>query len=233
MSAMKELGTLRKIHAAGLSIGYTGHSPVLTAIDQVWQGPGIHLILGENGSGKSTLIRTLARLQEPLKGVVNWDEENIHSIVAPRKITKMAFVESMPPRQSELTVDEALALNGRSRAEQDLWLHRFDLLSLRSKSISQLSDGLAQRVMLVRAILQETPWILMDEPTAFLDVKSRHVMWSHCSSLVEQGRHIMVSSHDFHLLEHNPHLKSVTAIRDHRLHHLDPMGSFAEWSASL
>ena len=87
--------------------------------------------------------------------------------------------------------------------------------------------------MLVRAILQDTPWILLDEPTAFFDVKSRQVMWSQLSGLVARGRHVMVSSHDYHLLEGNPDLMSVTAIGADGLEALDPAGSFESWNASI
>ena len=145
----------------------------------------------------------------------------------------MAFVESLPPRQSELTVDEALALNQKDEQNRELWLEKFGMEAQRFKSICDLSDGLAQRVMLVRAILQDTPWILMDEPTAFLDVKSRQVMWSHLSNLIDKGCHIMVASHDYHLLEGNFRLQSVTAIRDKRLYALNPQGSFADWNSNI
>ena len=221
------------IRASGLSVGYVGHSNVLSDLSFEWRGKGIHLIIGENGSGKSTLIRTLAGLQNPTAGHAIWDEEDVSSIASPRRILKMAFVQSIPPRQSELTVDEALALNESDQAKVHDWLSAFGLLQMRHKSLCELSDGLAQRVMLVRAILQDTPWILMDEPTAFLDVKSRQVMWSHLSALVQKGRHIMVSSHDYHLLQGNPDLTSVTAIASHGLISLDPAGSFEEWNASI
>jgi ABC-type Mn2+/Zn2+ transport system ATPase subunit len=109
----------------------------------------------------------------------------------------------------------------------------FDLLGTTAKSLCNLSDGLGQRVMLVRAILQDTPWILLDEPTAFLDVKSRQVMWGQLSALVSQGKRVMVSSHDYHLLEGNLDLRSVTAIRENRLHTLNPTGTFEDWNAHI
>ena len=87
--------------------------------------------------------------------------------------------------------------------------------------------------MLVRAILQDTPWILLDEPTAFLDVKSRQVMWAQLSALVSKGKRVMVSSHDYHLLEGNLDLRSVTVIRENRLHALNPAGTCADWNAYI
>ena len=145
----------------------------------------------------------------------------------------MAFVQSLPPRQSELTVSEALALSGRKEENISQWLHTFDLLDMTTKSLCDLSDGLGQRVMLVRAILQDTPWILLDEPTAFLDVKSRQVMWAQLSALVSKGKRVMVSSHDYHLLEGNLDLRSVTAIQENRLHALNPAGTCADWNAHI
>lgn len=233
MRTVQAMDTVDQIEASSLSIGYLGNPPVLSAIDQRWHGPGIHLIIGENGSGKSTLIRTLAGLQPPLHGAVLWNTEDASKIAVPNKIKQMAFVESVPPRQSELTVDEALALNEKDEKKRKLWLENFGLEAQRFKSICDLSDGLAQRVMLVRAILQDTPWILMDEPTAFLDVKSRQVMWSHLSKLIDKGCHILVASHDYHLLEGNSRLQSVTAIREKRLHTLNPQGSFDDWNSNI
>lgn len=233
MRTVQAIDAVDQIEASNLSIGYLGHSPVLSGIDHRWHGPGIHLIIGENGSGKSTLIRTLAGLQSPLDGAVLWNTEDASKIAVPNKIRQMAFVESLPPRQSELTVDEALALNEKDERNRKLWLGNFGLEAQRFKSICDLSDGLAQRVMLVRAILQDTPWILMDEPTAFLDVKSRQVMWSHLSKLIDKGCRIMVASHDYHLLEGNFSLQSVTAIREKRLYALNPQGSFADWNSNI
>ncbi|MBT6162952.1 MAG: ATP-binding cassette domain-containing protein [Crocinitomicaceae bacterium] len=221
------------IQASDLSVGYHGHLNVLSNLSYEWKGPGIHLIIGENGSGKSTLIRTLAGLQSPMAGLVKWNGEDVALISSPRRVSNMAFVQSIPPRQSELTVSEALALHEPNQNKVDDLLDAFNLGEMHMKSLCDLSDGLAQRVMLVRAILQDTPWILLDEPTAFFDVKSRQVMWSQLSALVAKGRHVMVSSHDYHLLEGNPDLMSVTTIGADGLEALDPAGSFESWNASI
>jgi len=226
-------GNEHVIRAANLTVGYSGYPHVLSQIDFQWEGAGIHLIIGGNGSGKSTLIRTLAGLQKQRGGNVFWGNEDVSQISSTRRTAKMAFVQSLPPRQSELTVSEALALSGRKEEQINHWLHMFDLLGTTAKSLCNLSDGLGQRVMLVRAILQDTPWILLDEPTAFLDVKSRQVMWGQLSALVSQGKRVMVSSHDYHLLEGNLDLRSVTAIRENRLHTLNPTGTFEDWNAHI
>jgi iron complex transport system ATP-binding protein len=221
-------GNEHVIRAANLTVGYSGYPHVLSQIDFQWEGAGIHLIMGGNGSGKSTLIRTLAGLQKQRGGNVFWGNEDVSQISSTSRTAKMAFVQSLPPRQSELTVSEALALSGRKEEQINHWLHTFDLLNTTAKSLCNLSDGLGQRVMLVRAILQDTPWILLDEPTAFLDV-----MLGQLSALVSQGKRVMVSSHDYHLLEGNFDLRSVTAIRENRLHTLSPTGTFADWNAHI
>ena len=77
MKTVQLKDTVDQIEASSLSIGYPGHSPVLSGIDQQWHGPGIHLIIGENGSGKSTLLGLLSQIYYPQEGEISILTRNI------------------------------------------------------------------------------------------------------------------------------------------------------------
>lgn len=218
-----------RIQCRDLSVGYLRKHPVMVDLNAVWEQPGIHLIIGRNGAGKSTLIRTLAGLQKPLSGHVIWGEMQAAQLQARERARWMAFVESTPPRSSEMSVCEALKLVTDDFEQIRHWLERFGSVDWWNTPLETLSDGQLQKVMLVRAILQNTPWILMDEPTAFLDVPSRMEMWMILEELVDEGKRIMLTSHDFHLISNQSKLKSVVAAKDGILIPLDPAEGANSW----
>jgi iron complex transport system ATP-binding protein len=81
-------------------------------------------------------------------------------------------------------------------------LEQLNLLALKNKLIDELSDGQRQKVMIAKSLAQQTPMIVLDEPTAFLDYNSKHHLFSILKKLcVEQGKLIIVSSHDIDLMQ--------------------------------
>ncbi len=171
-----------------LSIGYagkSGHVSVAAGINLSLSPGKLTALLGRNGSGKSTLIRTLAGLQKPVAGsamvegrdVREWDSQDLSR--------KMAVVLQEQLRNPNLTVYELVALG---RTPYTNWLGTLSkedndqvLGSIRKAGIPELSgrgthllsDGERQKAMFARALAQETPLILLDEPTAHLDILSR------------------------------------------------------------
>jgi len=102
-------------------------------------------------------------------------------------------VPSTPPKHVGLTVREVLELSGnaddavRQNPRTAAWL---------DVRLSQLSDGQAQQVMVARAMLQSPHWVVLDEPTAFLDVTSQADMWAMLSRHVEGGGSVLMATHD-------------------------------------
>ena len=161
--------------------------------------------MGPNGAGKSSLIRTLAGLQRPLGGQVILDS----SLPFPRQVS---VVLTDKPSFTNTTVRELVAygrypyLNWRldmgedDRKMIDESIRKVNISSLADKNISELSDGQLQMVMIARALAQDTPVILLDEPTAHLDLNNRVVIMKLLRTLAgEMQKAILVATHELDL----------------------------------
>lgn len=171
-------------------------------------------LLGTNGAGKSTLLRTLAGLQPPLAGDIFWEGNSLASLTPEERAKRLSIVLTVRPETGNLTVREVVAL-GRLPHRQGLWgsrnaaadaeaVERAMRLTTTSawseRPVSRLSDGERQRVFIAKALAQETPLILLDEPTAFLDYPSRVQFFNLLKRLTnEMGKTILLSSHDVEL----------------------------------
>lgn len=177
-----------KLVAQDLSIGYrSGKSGKLIGSNMVLQlAEGkLTALLGSNGAGKSTLIRTLAGLQPPLSGTVFIDSKELLSWKAADLAKQMALVLQEPIRNNNLNVAEFISLG---RTPHTTWLGtlsdadcrivvdsmaKVGISELADRKITELSDGEWQKASLARALAQDTPVILLDEPTAHLDLLSK------------------------------------------------------------
>lgn len=172
------------------------------------------VLLGTNGAGKSTLLRTLAGLQPPLAGDIFWEGNSLASLTPEERAKRLSIVLTVRPETGNLTVREVVAL-GRLPHRQGLWgsrnaatdaeaVERAMRLTTTSawseRPVSRLSDGERQRVFIAKALAQETPLILLDEPTAFLDYPSRVQFFNLLKRLTnEMGKTVLLSSHDVEL----------------------------------
>jgi iron complex transport system ATP-binding protein len=214
-----------------LVIGYRNAPPLNSPFSGRFEGAGIHLVAGRNGSGKSTLIRTLAGLQPLVSGSILWGGDDLSQIASKERGEGMAFMASTPPRTSGLRVEEVLELMQPSLEFRDRTLQQVGAQEWLDRRLSSLSDGQAQRVMLARALLQNTPWIALDEPTAFLDAPSRTAMWKTLLQLSELGVGLILASHDFGFLEGKTALSSVHAIASSGWLPLDRLGQASGWES--
>ena len=200
--------------AHGLTAGYVhGHRRIPIVTDAAFAIPSAHLavMVGRNGSGKSTLLRTLAGIQAPLGGHVCVHGHDIRGIGARRlaRLIAMVFPTAAGTGAGALTVYEATALGrhphtgitGHLGDDDRRIVHEaIEAVGLSHKAdtpLAALSDGLRQKAMIARALAQQTPVIIMDEPTAFLDVPSRHALMELVAELAHQhARTVLLSTHD-------------------------------------
>lgn len=197
-----------------LSIGYagSGRPPVASGIDLSVRPGTLTCLLGPNGSGKSTLIRTLAGMHPPLSGTVLLGGEEIIRMRAGRRARALSTVLTDRVTLGNLSVYNMVAFG---RSPYTGWLGRLDeddhrqvrrairstgLESFAERDISRLSDGELQKVMIARALAQDTPCILMDEPTAHLDLPNRVEIMQLLRGLAhETGKGILASTHELDL----------------------------------
>ena len=142
-------------------------------------------ILGPNGAGKSTFIRTLLGFQKALSGDVLYENESLHSIGIAELAKKVAVVLTDKIDESFLTVYEIVStgrypytgFSGRLTAEDHTIitdaLRLVGMNSFINRSFQQLSDGEKQKVLIARAVAQQTPIIILDEPVAFIDAPGK------------------------------------------------------------
>lgn len=195
-----------------LTTGYRvkGHDKIVSARLSASLSEGqLTCMLGPNGAGKSTLLRTLAGFQKPLDGEVKINGRNIRQLKPREMATQVSVVMSMNADIKNMSVDEVIAL-GRSpytgfwgrlspkdRKAMDKCIAWMGIESLRGRKMNTLSDGERQKVMIAKAIAQETPIILLDEPTAFLDYPSKVAMMMLLHRLAHAlHKTIFLSTHD-------------------------------------
>lgn len=168
-------------------------------------------MVGRNGSGKSTLLRTLAGIQAPLDGRVTIHGCEVRGIGSRRlaRLIAMVFPTAVGTGAGALTVYEATALGRHphtgitghlSDVDRHVIREAIEAVGLSHKAdtpLAALSDGLRQKAMIARALAQQTPVIIMDEPTAFLDVPSRHALMDLVAEMAQRhGRTVLLSTHD-------------------------------------
>jgi iron complex transport system ATP-binding protein len=169
-------------------------------------------LLGPNGIGKSTLLRTIARLHPRISGVIKLSNRKLENYMNTELARKISFVFTGSVNVYNMSVFEIVSLG---RFPHTNWLGRLTKAdrSIVEKSISavglaehsgsnigELSDGERQRAMIARALAQDTELILLDEPTAFLDLPNRYELVSLLRRLsVESNKSVIFSSHDIHI----------------------------------
>jgi len=169
-------------------------------------------LLGPNGAGKSTLLRTLAGLHAPLEGSIESNGADLRQLTPVQRARTVSLVLTERVGIHQLTVYSLVALG---RYPYSGWMGGLDetdqraiewaieaagVQSLRDRKLSTLSDGESQKVMLARALAQDTPVLMLDEPTAHLDLPSRIRLMRLLHKLAHQtNKGILLSTHELEL----------------------------------
>ncbi|MCE1199134.1 MAG: ABC transporter ATP-binding protein [Marinilabiliales bacterium] len=199
----------------GLSIGFRGHhnpKVIAGAMDlEACQGELVALI-GGNGIGKSTLLKTLAGFLPRLEGEIRIGQQQLDHYSASDKARWISFVSTESTVVANLKVRELVSLGrypytgwfGRlDEADHQMVEWAIEMVGLKGfgeRFVNQLSDGERQRAMIGRALAQDTPLMILDEPTAFLDIAGRLDVVSLLHQLAdEKGKCILFSTHDLQI----------------------------------
>jgi len=218
------------LRVEGASIAYSRHQAVIREAHMCLDCGAIHLLIGRNGSGKSTLLRAMAGLQPLKDGRVLVNDQPIHRLSDKERSAWVAYVASTPPRTSQLRIGEVLELVAQDASEAVALLAAFGEKKWWDRRLDTLSDGEAQRVMFARALLQNTPWVLMDEPTAFLDVPSKRMFWDHLAVAAERGQSLVLATHDYGYLASRGSVDSVHLIRKGALEVISADSAPDDWT---
>jgi iron complex transport system ATP-binding protein len=198
------------LSTTNLAIGYK--KIVAQSINIDLKKGNLYSIVGANGIGKSTLLRTLCGIQKPILGTVFLNEKDVQ-IFKPLDLAQslsLVLTEKLPP--SNLTVFELVALG---RQPYTNWLgklsdidlekanHAMQLTQiedLKEKKHFEISDGQLQKVLIARALAQDTPLIILDEPTTHLDLLHKVSVFKLLKKLtIETNKCILFSTHDIDL----------------------------------
>lgn len=195
-----------------LAVGYRNGKTAVTLL----QGLNLSLekgklvaLLGQNGAGKSTLLRALTCDERPLSGTIEINGRNLADMSQKDRSRLIGLVSTERIQAGALTVTE---LVGLGRQPHTGFLGRLDeedheivrqamddagIIGKANEYMASLSDGERQKAMIARALAQQTPIIILDEPTAFLDVASRIETMRLLQTLAhDRGKAVLLSSHD-------------------------------------
>lgn len=198
------------IQLKDLEVGY--RFPLFTIQSMELSKGNVYVLVGKNGAGKSTLFKTITREIPPLNGSVFFNGEPLNVLSKKTVARTVSFVPSRFPLLDFVSVEEYLGLGraphtswtGRlssiDKASVDSVIRRLGVEHLRGKLTSDLSDGERQLIAIGRSLIQETPIILLDEPTAFLDYSNKRKIIQLLKEIaVEEEKVVLLSSHDIEL----------------------------------
>lgn len=200
------------IQLTNLTIGYN-KKVIATDLNAELHPGKLTCLVGRNGVGKSTLLRTLAGFQPQLSGNITVDGSDLTQLTRKELARKVSVVLTSRPQMQNMSAREVIAL-GRS-PYTDMWgslsdkdrdiveqcIAKVGIEAIADRDIDTLSDGECQKVMIAKALAQQTPVILLDEPTAFLDYPSKVETMLLMKTIVSQQTtgSTLLSTHDMEM----------------------------------
>jgi len=197
-----------------LTIGYSSKKDRITILKDIsinLYKNKLYALIGKNGIGKSTLIRTLSGLQDKLSGEIYIQGKAINTISKRALAKQLSIVTTDTIPASNFTVYELVSLG---RQAHNNWLGKLskqdkiaiekaliatEIQELATLKLQTLSDGQLQKVMIARALAQETPLILLDEPTTHLDLENKIAILLLLKKLAQE-KTILISTHEINAI---------------------------------
>ncbi len=202
-----------------LSIGYkqkgNRNTVIAQSLSATLHNGSVAVLVGSNGIGKSTLLRTVAGFLKPLSGQVLLDGRTDVHLLSPSELSKSISVVLTERTDVEyLSVYDAVSfgrmpytgmlgtLKDDDRQIVDASLSLTSVYDLKNRTVDTLSDGQRSRVMIAKALAQQTPVILLDEPSAFLDYPGKEELMLLLRNLAHnENKAILISSHDIDMVK--------------------------------
>lgn len=205
------MGTLSMktlLHSDGLSVGFSGRTLISDVNVQLHAGE-VGALIGLNGTGKSTLLRTLSGLHQPLAGTIMANGRPLDAMSSLERARSLSVVLTGKPQAGLLDVRTLVSLGrqpwtghlGRLTKKDheriDEAMERTGVSAFAERSLGSLSDGEGQKVLIARALAQDAPVMLLDEPTAFLDLVNRVSVMRLLRDIARTSeRAVLLSTHD-------------------------------------
>jgi iron complex transport system ATP-binding protein len=207
-----------------------GYKTPLLSVNLSLELGNLYALVGKNGSGKTTLLQSIIGAIPTIHGEIILDEKSIHAMTNVERAKKIAFVETKFMGISYLTGFEYVAI-GRTPYTNALGrlseidkiqiaksLEILNISYLSDKFTTQMSDGERQLLQIARALAQETPYILMDEPTAFLDYSNKRNLIEKLQEIAQvQQKCILLSCHDIEICLENKLPFLIVSEKDKRI----------------
>jgi iron complex transport system ATP-binding protein len=184
-----------------LSVGYTPGNSLFEKLNLSLSTGELVCFMGPNGVGKSTLIRTLSGLQDPLAGIISDRSEKQIAVVLTDRISASHMTARELINYGRYPyLNWNISLSDKDQEIINRSISTVHIHSLLDKKLYELSDGQMQMVMIARALAQETPVLLLDEPTAHLDLNNRVEIMNLLRRLARiDGKAILVATHELDL----------------------------------
>jgi iron complex transport system ATP-binding protein len=211
------------LKAVSVSMRFGSHL-VLDDVSLTLPPGSMTVLLGPNGSGKTTLIRAMAGVISPTQGEIHLGIVPLRKMGRSAVARQCAYLPQQTNTDFEIRVDDAVAwgryshigsLGAMKKADYDVvaWaLERVGLTSLRHRTVPTLSGGERQRVFIARALAQESPILLLDEPISSLDIGRQLELMGLLAELHREGRTVLAALHDLRpALDFFPHAVLLNA----------------------
>lgn len=196
------------IQLENISIGYRPGKPLAREVNLAARQGELVALAGRNGTGKSTLLRSMLGLVPLLEGRCLYNGKPLAAMDPLSRARTISYVSSRLDTRTSLTARELVSLgrmpytgwSGRpgsqDREHVERALDEVHMRHLAERGVETLSDGERQRIMIARAVAQDTPVMVLDEPAAFLDIPNKFELVRILSDYRDRGKIIIYSTHD-------------------------------------
>jgi len=193
---------------AGVTAGYGRDRAIVENVDLEIRTGEVTILIGPNGCGKSTLLKTIGRILKPRSGSIHVDDLDVLRTDPKRVARTIAYLPQSPVVPTAITVEQLVGygraphqslLGLRSARDIELVDHAITttgLEELRNRSVPELSGGQRQRAFIAMALAQDTPYVMLDEPTTFLDIRHQVETLDLVRQLHDAGRTSIIVLHD-------------------------------------